>query len=300
MSGKTQPQRLVADLATRQHGVVGRNQLRECGVSDAVVDGWSTAGWLHRLYRGVYAVGHRRLTAEGHWMAAVLACAPGAVLTGRAGLALHDVRPIPSGAIDVIVGVSGRRSRPGIRVHRSRHLHPDDRTEIDSIPVTTIERTLLEFAVRTSQGWLQVAVDEAHRRDLLDGRALDALLARNPHHPGAKKLRTTIAGLTDEAPMTRSEPENAFRALVVEYDLPRPQVNVVLHGELVDFYWPQARLVVEVDSYGFHKSRAKFEDDRRKDAKLQVAGERVLRFTDRQIISEPEKSAITTLRFLRT
>lgn len=296
MAGKTQPKR-VAELAKRQHGVVSRAQLRGCGLSDDVVDG---CGWLHRVHRSVYAVGHTRLTIQGRWMAAVLACAPGALLTGRAALALHDVRPIPSGAIDVIVGVSGRRSRPGIRMHRSRHLHPDDCTVLDAIAVTTIGRTLLEYAVRERPGWLQVAVEEAHRRNLLDGRALDALLARNPHHPGTKKLETAIAQLDVEPPMTRSEPEKAFRALIVDYDLPRPQVNVLLHGELVDFYWPEARLVVEVDSYGFHKSRAKFEDDRRRDVKLQAAGERVLRFTDRQIESQPDKSAITTLRFLRT
>ena|SRR5579872_65971 len=294
-----QPHQL-ARVAARQHGVVAVWQLQALGFSRHQLHGAARAGWLHRLHRGVYAVGHTRLTAKGRWLAAVFAYGPDALLTSRAALALHNVRPIPSSPTDVIVAVLGRRSRPGIRIHWSSRLHAEDRTEIDAIPVTTIARTLLEYAVRAGAGWLRVAVDEAHRQDLLDGAALDALLARNPHHPGAKKLERAIAELTEEAPQTRSEPENAFRALIVDYDLPRPQVNVDLHGELVDFYWPHARLVVEVDSYGFHKSRAKFEDDRRRDQKLQLAGERVLRFTDRQIESEPEKSAITTLRFLRT
>jgi very-short-patch-repair endonuclease len=301
MGGKTQPgwgQR-VGELATRQHGVVSRPQLRECGVSDDRIDGWAIDGWLHRLHRGVYAVGHTRLTARGRWMAAVLAYGPGALLTGRDALALHDVRPAPPGAIDVMVTVCGRRSRPGIRVHRSRHLHPDDATEIDAIPVTTIGRTLLEYAVRTSRGWLQVAVNEAQRRDLLDRRALDPLLARNPHHPGATKLRDALARLAGEPPSTSSELENTFWAVIVDHDIPWPQTNVLLHGELVDFYWPKARLVVEVDGYEFHKTRAQFEEDRRRDAKLQLVGERVLRFTDPQLKRRPGEAAVIVKGLLR-
>ena len=93
--------------------------------------------------------------------------------------------------------------------------------------------------------------------------------------------------------MTQAELENAFWALIVDHDLPAPQTNVMLHGELVDFYWPQARLVVEVDGYDFHKDRRRFEDDRRKDAKLQLAGERVLRFADPQVKHGADRVAAT-------
>jgi hypothetical protein len=80
----------VAALADAQHGVVSRAQLLQAGLSVQAVDRRVRAQRLRPMHRGVYAVGHRRLTAQGRWMAAVLACGKGAVLSHQIAAALWD------------------------------------------------------------------------------------------------------------------------------------------------------------------------------------------------------------------
>ena len=89
------------------------------------------------------------------------------------------------------------------------------------------------------------------------------------------------------APWTQSELEDRFLALIRDAGLPEPQCNVLVEGELVDAVWRDQKLIVEIDGYGYHRSREQFEADRRRDAKLQVAGYRVIRLTQRRIDTEP-------------
>jgi very-short-patch-repair endonuclease len=235
-------------------------------------------------------------------MAAVLACGPGAVLSHRAAAALWDLRPTPSGPIDVIVPGRTRHSRKGIRVHNVRTLHDDDRAEVEGIPVTSLHRTLLDYAEIARFQQLRHAIDAAARRELLDGMKLDALYARSHGHHGLKPLRAAVADLKGSAPWTQSELERAFLALIRDAGLPEPSTNVIIEGELVDCFWPQANLVVEIDGYEFHKSRAEFEADRKRDAKLVLAGYRVIRVTQPRIEHEPEEllSDLTALLGSRT
>jgi predicted transcriptional regulator of viral defense system len=140
------PDRKLARLAARQHGVVSLDQLRDLGLTRDAVSWRAQSGHLHRIRRGVYAVGHRRLTQRARWLAAVLACGPSAVLSHRAALALWALRPAPAGPIDVTAVARGRRPGEGIRLHCVRSLDPVDRLTIDAIPVTTVTRTLLDYA----------------------------------------------------------------------------------------------------------------------------------------------------------
>ncbi len=285
--GKQGHPRRIAALAARQHGVVSIAQLLALGLSHKAVWDWVQAGHLHRLYRGVYAVGHRRLTPHGRWMAAVLACGPGAALSHRAALALWQLRSHSSGPIDVTVAARGRTGFAGIRVHCARTFDPTDRAIIDAIPVTTVARALLDYAETASASDLRHAVEAAERRELLDARQVADVLARSPGRHGVKALRAAITAHTGEAPWTRSELERRVLTLVRAAGLPEPQCNVFLYGELVDFYWPQFRLVLEADSWGFHRTRAQFEKDRRRDALFLTKNIRVLRITQRRIENEP-------------
>jgi very-short-patch-repair endonuclease len=235
------------------------------------------------IHRGVYAVGHRRLAAKGVWMAAVLACGPDAVLSHRRALALHDLRPSSSGAVDVTDPGRTRKGQRGVRVHNVRGLHREDRTTVDGIPVTEIHRTLLDYAEIASRQELRHAIDAGLRQEVLDQWKFDALLARSRGRHGAKPLRAVLAEIEGPAPWTDSELERAFLALIREAGLPEPLTQQVLEGERVDCFWPHAKLVVEIDGHEFHKSRAQFENDRRRDAKLMVAGYRVLRVTQPRI-----------------
>jgi very-short-patch-repair endonuclease len=279
----------LAALAALQHGVVARWQLLVLGLSSRTIQAWLDQGLIHRIYRGVYAVGHRRLAVRGRWMAAVLACGPDAVLSHRAAVSLWDLRPVPSGPIDVTVPGRTRKGQTGIRVHNVRALHDDDRANLDGIPVTTVHRALLDYAEAARSQELRLAIEAADRRELFDLRTIDVVLARSPGRRGCKPLRATLAQLSGPAPWTRSELERAFLALARGAGLPEPSVNVLIERELVDCVWPQARLVVEVDSYGFHKSRSQFEKDRRRDARLIVAGYQVLRVTQRRVELEPRE-----------
>ena len=275
--------RQLATLAAKQHGVVSRWQLKKLGYSPAEIRGLADRGHLHRLYRGVYAVGHKRLTTRGRWMAAVLACGPRAVLSHRAAIALYDLRPIPSGPIDVTVPGRTRRGHSGIRIHNVRQLHPADRTVVDGIPVTSAHRALLDFAEVTQFQQLRLALDAAEHRDLPDGHELSRLYDRAGGRRGLKPLRAAVAHLRGPAPWTQSELERRFLAAIRDRGLPEPRTNVYVEGCLVDCWWPESRLVVELDGYKYHKDRRKFERDRLQDTKLQLAGCMTIRVTQARI-----------------
>ena len=101
-------------------------------------------------------------------MASVLSYGPRAVLSHRPAVALHELRPSSSPRIEVTVPERGRRARDGIRLHRVRQLHPDDVTLVHGIPVTSLARTLLDFA-EVARAWeLERAIEEAERRGLFD------------------------------------------------------------------------------------------------------------------------------------
>lgn len=277
----------LANLAARQQGVVALWQLESLGFKRGAVTRRVRKHQLHRRYRGVYMVGHTRISVNGQWMAAVLACGPDAVLSHGDAAALWDLRPVPGGVIHVTA--PGKHSHRGVRCHTtSVPLAPQDRMRIDGIPVTSLSRTLLDIAGVLSHQRLRSTVEAAQRRGVLNVRDVTELLARCSGHRGSGKLRAVLAELHDEAPWAQSEAELRMLELIREADLSEPQCNVIVEGVLVDFYWPQFRLVVEVDGYGYHRSKRSFEDDRRRDVKLAVARIRTARFTRDRIVHDPD------------
>jgi very-short-patch-repair endonuclease len=277
----------ISWLATRQHGVISRAQLRELGVSDRGIARRIGAGRLHRLHHGVYAVGHTVLGTRGRWMAAVLACGPTAVLSHASAAALWGLRASEATILDVTVpGTGGRPRRPGVRVHRARSLDGQTTTK-DGIPVTTPGRTILDLAAHLDTRAIERMLDRAENARLGDDVPLDALARAHAGHRGASKL---LKALHDHAPgttLTKSELEERFLQLCRTAGLPQPTVNH--HVELLeaDFVFNAHRVLVETDSWQHHKSRDAFESDRRRDAIHAAAGWRTLRFTHRQIAHEP-------------
>jgi very-short-patch-repair endonuclease len=98
---------------------------------------------------------------------------------------------------------------------------------------------------------------------------------------------------------TRSELEARLLALCRRHRLPRPTVNVRVGSFIADFLWPEHRLVVELDGYRAHSGRSAFESDRARDIELKLLGYEVIRFTWRQLTSEPASVAHTLRRLLR-
>jgi very-short-patch-repair endonuclease len=169
-----------------------------------------------------------------------------------------------------------------------RHLDPRDITKIDGIPVTTLPRTLLDLAEVVPKDHVIRALTEAERKEIIDLRELEAVMARSPGRKGRKPLREILADAVIE-PETIEEFEHRFSQFLHEARLPKPQVNVLVEGKLVDAYWPDAQVVVELDSWKFHRHRKAFEDDREWSAILTLAEYKVIRVTWRQLTKEPEK-----------
>ena len=155
----------LAEAARRQWGVITREQLIEAGLRERGIAGWVRSQRIRRLHRGVYAYGHDGLRRKRYWLAAVLACGPGAVLSHRSGAALWGMRTSGSGVIDVTVpSRAGRIRREGIRIHRSRRLTAGEVTVKDGIPVTTAARTLLDLGDVIDLQALRRAITEAEYR----------------------------------------------------------------------------------------------------------------------------------------
>ena len=275
--------RLIAELADRQHGVVAHWQPRKLGLGRDAIKYRVTIGRLHRIHRGVYAVGRRKLTPNGHRMAAVLAYGPDAVLSHRSAAALLG---IGSGSYKFHVTTPhSKRSRKTIRAHTAK-LDPEDITVEDGIPVTSVARTIFDLAAELSDDGLTYLIEEADRKELLDLRKLDRAMARRPRAAGTARLRRVLKRYRGPAD-TRSGLEKKFRKLVAKAGLPEPQFNAVVAGLSVDVYWPKWKLVVELDSEPYHANPRAFETDRVRDATLQKHDIRVLRVTGDRLDHEP-------------
>ncbi len=259
---------------------MSRSQLLELGISAAAIATWRRRRRLQVVYRGVYALGHTALRAEGNRLAAVLACGPGAVLSHRSAAAHWGLLRTDQTRIDV-TAPRGRHGAPGIRVHRSRSLDAQDTTDHQGIPTTSVSRTLLDLAGTARPSELERALAQAERLQLYDHRAIQATIASANGHRGTRVLAQAT---TRKPKWTRNEWEAEFLALIRQAGLPEPETNEPFHAAdhghcQPDYHWPQHRIIVELDGFETHSTRAAFRADRAKDAALTASGQRVLRFT---------------------
>jgi very-short-patch-repair endonuclease len=278
----------AARLAARQFGVITYEQLLSCGLSPDRVDQRVRAGQLQRLWRGVYAFGHRELRREGHLVAAVLACGPGAVLSDRSAAHHWELLNTAQANTDVTLQTrAGRARRKGIRLHCVRRLDHVDVTIKDGIPITTVARTVVDLNAVVPDRFVERALEQAYIRRLVPlGAIEDALKRANGRK--TRTLRRLIAAEHRTATITHSELEERFLTLIRSSDLPDPELNVRLCGYEVDFLWRAQHRVIEVDGHAYHSTRHAASRDRRKDNDLEMAGFRVTRFTADQVMDDPE------------
>jgi very-short-patch-repair endonuclease len=275
-------ERQVLLVASRQHGVVTAAQFAAAGIGPRGIARRVADGRVRRLHRGVFLVG----PLIGPWtreMAAVLACGEGAVLSHRSAAALWGFRPAWRGPVDV-TAPGQPRPRGRITLHR-KHLDAREVRRREGVPVTAPARTLLDVAGLISRRDLEQAVEEAQVLKLVTPQALARTTGRGRQGSAALKA---VLDLQQEPSMTRSEAEARLLELVRAAGLPAPETNARVLGYEVDFLWRKHKLVVEVDGFAFHSTRQAFERDRRRDAQLQAAGYRVIRFSYVQIVDHPE------------
>jgi very-short-patch-repair endonuclease len=268
-------------LAGRQHGVVARHQLLELGLTSKAIEHRIARGRLHRVCRGVYAVGRSEVTVHGRWMAAVLSCGPAAVLSHESAAALWDVRRARRRHTEVSVRASSARRRTGIVVHRRPSLTAREVTRHHGIPVTTPVCTLVDIASRLDPGELEAAVNEADKLDLTDPEALRDAVDEMLPRPGIGALRRLLDRRTFT--LTDSELERRFLPVARKAGLPAPQTGRQVNGYEVDFYWPELGLVVETDGLRYHRTPAQQARDRIRDQAHTAAGLTTLRFTRAQV-----------------
>jgi very-short-patch-repair endonuclease len=277
----------MAQLAARQHGVVARAQLLALGVTPKASRHRMEAKRLHPVHAAVYLLGHPLLMPFARYMAAVLACGEGAVLSHRSAAALWGLLPHGSRPVEVTTPHLGARRRRGITVRKSRRLDHEQATTCEGIPCTTPARTLVDLAALEPPRRLERALEQSLVLRLFDLRAVDAALEVSKGLRGTGTLRRLLAEICDEPPFTRTELERRFLELVRAAGLATPVVNGLVKGHEVDFHWPAQRLIIETDGGAVHGHALAFHQDRRRDLDLELAGWHVLRVTWRQVVDEP-------------
>lgn len=268
---------------------MARRQLLEAGLSYDVIRRLVARRWLLEVLPGVFAGGYRpQAVPLARETAAVLSVTPPAWLSHHSaaaawGLTCLADEPRP---VDVTVTGAGAPQRIGVRVHRSRGLTREHQRINSGLPVVSPARMLLEISAEVTDRELERAVEHVLVHRLARESDLRTTLDRANGHRGRKRLQSlldTHSGTT----LTRSEAEERMLTLIRGSGLPQPLLNHRLEGFEVDFYWPQAQLVLEVDGFRYHATRTAFERDRRRDTILGARGISSMRVTWRQLDEEP-------------
>jgi predicted transcriptional regulator of viral defense system len=286
----------LAAVAERQHGVVTVAQLVALGLSPSAVRARVRSGRLRRLHRGVYAVTGVPPGPHLHYMAAVLACGPGAVLSHQSAAALWGIRGSAASVVDVTAPTRGGRGRKGIRVHRGDRLVDAEVTIVDGVPCTTVARTVVDLAGVLAPGALEYAIHRAQSTRRLRRNEIVDVLARSPNRRGTAAVRRVLGLAASGEDQVRSGTERRMLRICARAGLPMPRVNTWIaldagSGVEVDFTWPEQMLAVEVDSRTYHGTDRALGNDPRRDRRLTLAGWRVARFSYRDVTERADTVA---------
>ena len=272
----------LSAIAERQWGRVSWAQVTDVGVSKQAVSGWVKHGYLHRLFPGVYAVGHRAASVEADLAAALLYAGPGAMLSHGTAAWWLGLIDAPASTVDVSTPRRCRSLR-GVRVHQRRDCA---RTWHKRMPVTSVAQTLLDHAATSSLNRVRKALANAEYHRLVDLAEVEAMIGRG--RSGSAKLRKALSRHQPQLARTRSPLEDTWVVHCEEAGLPIPEVNARVEGWTVDALWRDEGLVVELDGYGNHHTRAQIDRDRRKELCLRGAGLMVARYSEDQLEDEPQ------------
>lgn len=274
------------ELARNQHGIVSRDQLLAIGYKRHAIDHRIRTGRLYPLHRAIYAVGRPHVTEHGRWMAAVLACGNGAIISHSSAAALWRVGAEDRGAVELSLLSPFQRRRPGIRIHRRPSLESRDLTHEYGIPVTTPVQTLIDMSLRLDRAGVERMINEADKYNLAHPPQLREALAERAGERGAARLRHILDRRTFR--LTKEELERRFLPLARQAGLPTPLTGQFVNDFEVDFYWPDLGLVVETDGLRYHRTPAEQARDRLRDQAHTAAGLTPLRFTHEQVRYETE------------
>jgi hypothetical protein len=292
------PWQQVTIVAGRQGRAISVVQLRACGLSDKAIETATDKGYLHKVHRGVRAVGTPALSLTGRYWAAILAVGPDAALADLSGGALLGVRPW-TGAVHV-AAPTHRRGHHGVVVHQVAGLGPSMLCRRRRLPVMRAPHVMLDLAARLSTDALAIALNEALSKRALRMRELEAVLVERFGHHGLAALADAIAVIADEPGQGRTHGE--FEELVMLLLRKLPGLPPYVRNDLVelggsrlakaDIHFRGLGVMIELDSRTWHEQRLAMDSDRRRDQQALAAGTITFRITWRHAVREwPEVSA---------
>ena len=225
-------------------------------------------------------------------MAAVKACGDGAVIYRRAAGYLLGLLRGSAPPPEVLTPTERRVA--GVATHHTRSVIATDAAAARGIPVTTAPRTLVDLAATLSAEELALACHNAWTRYRTTPAQVEKILARRPTSPDTDLIRWAISGDSDTF---LSRLESGFARIIKDAGLPRPQTNRPAGSFCVDCRWPDHRLTVELDSYGFHNSRRSWKNDHQREREARARGDEFRRYIWDDVFVDPEPM-LTEMRAL--
>ncbi len=293
-SSTDKPWHAVVALTEEHHGLLRLGDLLALGYHPRHVRRLVLAGLVHQLHPGVYAVGHRAISRHAQFLAAVWWAGDDAAISHETGAAFYTWVPDELPDIHVSVPHARVRSKPGVVVHRVRRLDHHDVVVHDGLPVTDRIRTLVDLADHLSYEELRAVADEL---PYLPKAALARKAAGLPGRRGAARLQQLIISEDADA---RFAMERRCVRYFAAHGVPEPQRNVRVHGLFrVDCWYPDALLVLELDSRAHHTRRRELEADRLRDRALDREGVHTVRLVWRDLDPADPQAAHDVLQQLR-
>lgn len=285
MQARRERMERLARLAARQERVVSIWQLDELGFTRREVEGLVKRGYLHRVHRGVYAVGHPKLDRRGWLFAALLSAGDGSFLSPRTAAGIRRLCGLNTWNIEVVVPGTNTRKRPGLILHGTQSLlHPGEVSIVDGLRIATVPLILIQIAPTTSEAELIRMIEQGIRRGALRIDEMEAALHRHAGERGVAKLRRALKRYRPR-PFDKSDLERSVaEAIAADPRIPTPERNA--HRRVggidweLDFFFEKERVALEVDGGRYHLTPQDREPDRLKDAKLLAEGIRPFRITD--------------------
>jgi very-short-patch-repair endonuclease len=295
--------RRIVEFAAAQRFLIAAPQALELGAGKEYIRYQLTSGRWVRIHPGVYQIDNRPLTWKSQLLAAVLACGPRALVSHRAALMLWGLEGISSAPVELTVPFGSLPIPDGVVVHRTRR--DRETATAQGVPVTTVERTLLDCAASLPRIVIAKALDSAIRKGLTSVDSVyDVLIAKGGRGVrGTRTLRWVLRErIHDTATGSAAEFELLYHMQMAF--LPRPELQHPLwpdNGRRVpDFFWPERGKAVEVDGLDAHSSADRLEDDLRRQNDLLDLGIELRRFSARDVRRHPA-AVITQIRqFLET
>lgn len=268
--------------------MIGDEQLLGMGLNRTQIRKLVRRGLLHVQYPGAYSVGHRRVVSHARLTAALLSCGPTSFLSHRTAAAVWELRPLNIRRVDVTVPGARLGPRKGVVIHQALESAAGEVVTSNRHRVSSVPRLLVELSRTENLSELDRLITEAVRKGVLDFGDMEAALARHARRPGIANLKLALRDYRP-GPDRSSNLELAFDELIAGPDIPPPRCNVILAGYECDRYWPEHKLVIELDGRNYHRALRDMERDKRKDGKLALLGITVIRVTELRFGLEPRQ-----------